>query len=216
MNTLNNYKSLIIDIRGNTGVNDMYWMDIVSHLCRKDTCVDGFLLFRNNKVTNDFITMPDISLTKISDLPKKVYKNCPSETLSDFKDFVVKKLSFIGNSNSTFNGNIYLLVDNNIFSSSESFSIFCKESKFATLIGTATSGNGGGMDPVLFNLKNSGFIVRTSSDMFLTQSGICNEEFKTTPNFKIDNYKRTENFKDDNCIKKVLELESISKNLIQK
>ena len=44
--------------------------------------------------------------------------------------------------------------------SSESFSMFCKETKFATLIGQTTGGDGGGLDPVLFKLKNSGLIVR--------------------------------------------------------
>lgn len=101
-----------------------------------------------------------------------------------------------------------------VYSSAESFSIFCKESGFATLIGERTGGDGGGMDPVLFNLENSGLIVRMASDMYLTGKGICNEEFKTIPDYEIKDVTRTERFEDDKCIQKVLELENINLSII--
>ena len=46
--------------------------------------------------------------------------------------------------------------------------------------------------------------------MYLNKDGICDEEFKTTPDFEIKDCKRTTNFKNDNCIKKVLQLENIN------
>ncbi|MDU4620644.1 MAG: peptidase S41, partial [Clostridioides difficile] len=66
------------------------------------------------------------------------------------------------------------------------------------------------IDPVLFNLKNSGLIVRMASCMYLNKNGICDEEFKTIPEFKVKDCKRTADFKDDNCIRKALELENIN------
>ena len=63
---------------------------------------------------------------------------------------------------------------------------------------------------MLFKLKNSGLIVRMASGMYLNKDGICDEEFKTTPDFEIKDCKRTTNFKNDNCIKKVLQLENIN------
>ena len=87
--------------------------------------------------------------------------------------------------------------------------MFCKETKFAKLIGQTTGGDGGGLDPILFKLKNSGLIVRMASGMYLNEKGICDEEFKTSPDFKMKNYERTKEFENDNCIKKVLELEHI-------
>ena len=48
-----------------------------------------------------------------------------------------------------------------------------------------------------------------ASDMYLTGQGICNEEFKTKPDYEVSDVTRTKNFEDDKCIQKVLELENI-------
>ncbi|MGL5258075.1 MAG: S41 family peptidase, partial [Proteocatella sp.] len=96
------------------------------------------------------------------------------------------------------------LVDNRVFSAAESFSIFCKEQKFATIIGSKTKGDGYVYDPVLFKLNNSGLIVRMSSAMYLTEEGICNEEEKTTPDILVEN--TAIHYGKDECIQKVLEL----------
>lgn len=42
--------------------------------------------------------------------------------------------------------------------------------------------------------------------MYLTESGVCNEEFKTVPDYVIENPERTKDISDDKCINKVLEL----------
>ena len=42
--------------------------------------------------------------------------------------------------------------------------------------------------------------------MYLTGAGVCNEEFKTVPDYIIENPIRTKDFSDDKCINKVLEL----------
>lgn len=206
---LDNHKALIIDIRGNAGGNDMYWHSLLSLITNKPLSTTGYVLFRNNSIVNNYIEKRLLDTKPITSLPKSILENAPKEALKDFNCFSTINNSITPNPASKFDGNIYLLVDNNVFSSSESFAIFCKDSNFATLIGTTTAGDGGGYDPILFNLKNSGLIVRFASDMFLTSSGICNEEFKTTPDFLIENFNRTNNFNDDMCIQKVLELENV-------
>lgn len=84
-----------------------------------------------------------------------------------------------------FEGNIYLLVDRGVYSSTESFSVFCKDSGFATLVGETTGGDGIGIDPLLFSLPNSGIVVRFSSLLALNGDGSINEEVQTTPNVLI-------------------------------
>lgn len=209
INTLESYKALIIDIRGNTGGNDYYWESIVSKIICDDIESTGYLAFRSDsEIIKNYIDKRKIELEPIDKFPKELLKNIPKEILTNFSEFMKCKVVIGSNNNSKFNGNIYLLVDNKVYSSSESFSIFCKDSGFATLIGEKTGGDGGGIDPILFNLKNSGLIVRMSSDMYLTGQGICDEEFKTTPDYEISDATRTNDFKDDKCIKKVLELEN--------
>lgn len=209
--TIGKHKALIIDIRGNLGGSDRYWQGIVSKLIKNDIKINGYRTYRNNsKIVKRYTDVRNIKLEPIENLPINVKKNAPEETLKNFSDFENTSYTIKAKNDLKFEGNIYLLVDEKIYSSSESFSMFCKETKFATLIGQTTGGDGGGLDPVLFKLKNSGLIVRMASGMYLNKDGICDEEFKTTPDFKIKDCKRTANFKDDNCIKKVLELENIN------
>ncbi|MDB0440161.1 S41 family peptidase [Clostridioides difficile] len=214
INTLEKHQTLIIDIRGNSGGSDRYWKGIVSKLIKNDIKIEGYRLYRNNnEIVKKYTNARNIKLEPIENLPLSVKKNAPEETLKNFSNF--EKTSYTintknTNSDSKFQGNIYLLIDEKVYSSSESFAMFCKESKFATLVGETTGGDGGGIDPVLFELKNSGLIVRMSSCMYLNKDGMCDEEFKTIPDFKVKDCKRTANFKEDNSIKTVLKLENIN------
>lgn len=211
INTLEKHKALIIDIRGNSGGSDRYWKGIVSKLIKNDVKIDGYRIYRNNnEIIKKYTGVKNIKLEPIEDLPTSIKKNAPKEIMKDFSGFENTSYTIKSENDLKFKGNIYLLVDKKIYSSSESFAMFCKETKFATLVGETTGGDGGCIDPVLFNLKNSGLIVRMASCMYLNKNGICDEEFKTIPDFKVKDCDRTINFEDDNCIKKVLELENIN------
>ena len=210
INKLEDYKALIIDIRGNSGGDDMYWRSIVSKVASDDIESKGYLAFRSdNKIMKDYIDKREIRVDSIDNLPKELLENAPKDIMTDFSEFMESTVVIESDNKSKFKGNIYLLVDDAVYSSSESFSIFCKDSGFATLIGEKTGGDGGGIDPILFDLENSGLIIRMASDMYLTGQGICNEEFKTKPDYEVSDVTRTKNFEDDKCIQKVLELENI-------
>ncbi|HGM3883385.1 TPA: S41 family peptidase [Clostridioides difficile] len=211
IDTLEKHKALIIDIRGNLGGSDSYWQGIVSKLIKNDVKINGYRIYRNNnEIVKQYTNARNIKLNPVENLPTSVKENAPKEIIKDFNDFKDTSYTIKSTDDSKFKGNIYLLVDRKIYSSSESFAMFCKETKFATLVGETTGGDGGCIDPVLFNLKNSGLIVRMASCMYLNKNGICDEEFKTIPEFKVKDCKRTADFKDDNCIRKALELENIN------
>lgn len=184
----NNYKALIIDIRGNTGGNDLYWMELISTITNKNYSCGGYTLFRNDsKTIKDYTSRRSENLHSIDELPDKILEKAPKEVPSMFTEFSNDNTYIKGKAKYPFNGNIYLLVDENVFSASESFAVFCKEKNFATIIGTKTGGDGYSVDPVLFKLNNSNLIVRMSSAMSLTESGICDEEEKVTPDLYIKN-----------------------------
>ncbi|WLD26702.1 Peptidase family S41 [Clostridioides difficile] len=85
---IQNYQSLVLDIRGNTGGADEYWMDLVSLLTDKDYNCKGYRIFRNNSdVIKNYTKERDISLNDINKLPKELIKNAPKETTSMFTDF---------------------------------------------------------------------------------------------------------------------------------
>lgn len=204
--TLENHEAIVIDIRGNSGGNDEYWMELISRIIPKRYSNSGYILFRDSEIINDYIKSIGISIDNIEDLPKEIVSNGPDEITKNFKYFSKNDISIRPKDSINFEGNIYLLVDKVVYSSAESFSIFCKETGIATVIGETTGGDGGGCAPVLFKLKNSGLIVRMAGDMYLTDSGVCNEEFKTIPDYIIENPERTKEISDDKCINKVLEL----------
>lgn len=207
---IKDYKSLVINIRGNTGGSDEYWIKLVSLLTDKYYKCGGYRLFRNKSdIINNYTKARGVELNDISMLPEDILKNAPKEVRSMFTHFEYNENRIEGKSKTPFKGKIYLLVDDMVFSGAESFSIFCKEQNFATIVGSKTSGDGYIYDPVLFKLDNSGLIVRMSSNMYLTDSGICNEEEKTTPDIVIESDSPDGTVTLDECINKVLELEKI-------
>jgi len=53
--------------------------------------------------------------------------------------------------------NKFLLVDRNVFSTAESFTILCKQNKFATVIGEKTKGEGFGLTPLSLQITDSNY-----------------------------------------------------------
>lgn len=202
---IKDYKALVIDIRGNPGGTDEYWRSLVAVISDKTYNCKGYVLFRtDSNVISEYIKGKNAKLNDINDLPETTFKNSPKEVSQMFTSFEYNEDVVKGESKAPFEGKIYLLVDNRVFSAAESFSIFCKEQKFATIIGSKTKGDGYVYDPVLFKLNNSGLIVRMSSAMYLTEDGICNEEEKTTPDILVEN--TAIHYGEDECIQKALEL----------
>lgn len=83
-----------------------------------------------------------------------------------------------------FSGNIYLLTDKYIRSSLESFAQFSKQSKFATLVGEDTGGDGyNGGTPMLSYMPNSGLVFFYRIGYGINDDGSSNIEFGTKPDY---------------------------------
>ena len=81
-----------------------------------------------------------------------------------------------------FRGRIWLLVGPAVYSASESFSVFCQATGFATLVGTQTSGDGiGALNPIMMRLPNSGILIQFTMMYGLNPDGSSNEETGTMP-----------------------------------
>lgn len=74
-------------------------------------------------------------LEKVSDIAKENLKNLPPEIEKDFKYYRKDKSCYEPKDSVGFKGRIYLLVDGDVFSSSEKFAAFAKSTGFATLAG---------------------------------------------------------------------------------
>lgn len=138
------FENVVLDVRGNRGGGDDVWMDIISVLI-KDT-----IQFPCNIGTRSsfFLTW---NTDCVSDVRKGPYDLMIKET--DWNTFIPNE------QNCGFIGQFFVLQDWNTLSAAHSLSSICRLSPHFTSIGVPTgyiSGRGG--TPVLFQLKNSGFV----------------------------------------------------------
>lgn len=181
------YPNLIVDIRGNGGGSDGYWRNnLVAFLINKHTFYDAHLLFKDSEYIKPFIEERySLFEAKTTDqLPKD--KNYPPEAQNDLRYFVTSTNDVVPFNPVKFKGEIFLLVDGGVYSAAESFASFAKSTKWATLVGTTTGGDGIIADPALMLLPNSGIVVRFSSCMGLNPDGTANEEYHTAPDIYVE------------------------------
>lgn len=185
------YPYLIIDVRGNGGGAENYYYNLVGHLIDSDIRINRLLAFRGGQVVNDYLKANGNNLSQYTDISKlNNNSNYPQELKTDFKFYIEGYTEVQPNNSVGFKGKIYLLVDDNVFSSCEGFAVFSKASAWATLVGTTTGGDGVGISPVFVNLPNSSLILRFSCEMGLNPDGTANEETHTPPDvYSEQNYK---------------------------
>lgn len=214
LDKVKDYQALVIDIRGNGGGSSDYWSEyLIPKIIDKTYTSDSYNFWKDGDYIKKFIRKSwiwtDEDFGKVKNLDITALTNLPEEVKRDFKYYCKNTMSVEPKDSINFKGNLYLLVDKYVYSSSEMLAAFAKQSGCATLIGERTGGDGIGSDPLLAMLPNSGYVFRFSKDMGVMEDGASNEEFKTEPDYIIEFPYKNNDFKKDKCIQKVLELEGI-------
>ncbi|MBC7339850.1 MAG: PDZ domain-containing protein [Firmicutes bacterium] len=191
--------SLIIDIRGNRGGDDTFWMlNIVRPLATGPVRCSGGSVARSGNYIARFLrankefgqTVEGLrgegAVVDKSDLSRYLtptqIANLPPETLTESFGTIAKQTMVIEPSGEfPYKGRIFLLVDRKVFSAAEGFASFCKSSGWATVVGERTGGDGGGSTPVIMVLPNSRMAIFFPSTMGLNADFTANEETHTTP-----------------------------------
>ena len=203
--SIKDYPKLIVDIRGNGGGSDYYWVkNIVQPLINEPLSVDYYLFARGGEDSQKFYKARKMNLKEIDTLDENLKHKFPEEISNDFKYYKLSTKQIKPNKPVGFKGKIYLLVNSGVYSSSESFASFAKGSGSATLVGERTGGDGIGIDPLLFSLPNSGLVVRYSSLLCLNPDYTINEEVQTTPDIELPPFSPVD-YKYDECIQYVIE-----------
>lgn len=180
------YDKLIIDIRGNVGGDSTYWMkNVVAPLINDSLSVEYYLFGRGN-YARPFYETRGMKLEPLSELDSDMVEKVPEEIKADFDYFGTLNLTIDPLEPVGFQGKIYLLIDDRVYSSAEMFAAFSKDSGFATLVGDRTGGDGIGVDPVLFSLPNSGMVIRYSGLFALNGDGTVHAETGITPHVEVD------------------------------
>lgn len=198
------YEKLIIDIRGNRGGLDEYWMKVVELLI-DDVHRAEYYSFFKQKAKTPLDPFKISNMTTIKNLDEKVLEKFPPEVKADFNYYKVNLLEMNPNSDVNFKGKVYLLVDEEVYGSAEKFAAFAKDTGFATLVGETT---GGGMtfeEVPMGNMYYGGFIVSYSRELVINSDGTINVETKTTPHIVIDDTTPDKDLSEDKCIQAVID-----------
>lgn len=218
LDDVKDYPVLIIDIRENGGGDSTYWSDFLMPLIVDKTYSQTTYSFvKGGELLSKFkkqAVFKKLTSDKISDF------NFPEQTSSIAKDFSYYRkdtMSVAPDKESIiFKGYLYLLVDKGVYSSSEKLASFAKESGMAILVGERTGGDGIGSDPMLIDLPNTGYVLRFSKELGITEQGSINERDQTEPDIFISNPRKVTNNADlpvveyDEAIRTILELEGIN------
>ena len=80
----------------------------------------------------------------------------------------------------------WVIIDEQVYSSADSFAAFCKETGWATLVGERTKGDGKGVSPILITLPKTGLLVRFSGVAVESSDGNLNAITGTRPDVRIN------------------------------
>lgn len=216
---IKDYPYLIIDIRGNGGGSDYYWMNnIMAPLIDEPVVVQTYTAHRNASFIRSFYNARLGLANNIFRRSKAVLEslpNLPSEVLTnDFADPMEFKYTIKPKNSVGYQGQIILLVDGGVYSAAETFAMVAKHSDFAYLVGTRTGGDGPGIDPVFFSLPHSKLVIRMAESIGLNPDGAANEEEHTLPHlwvapepeYYIASLTSQNSYDEDRQLKTVLEL----------
>ncbi len=204
---IRDYPNLIIDIRGNGGGDSRYWQDfLLPKIIGKSYKTNNYSFLKKGDLNKKVVIQEAYHTNVDAFLDQANFPKDIKDILKDFDYYNDEELIVDPKKESiNFKGQIYLLVDHDVYSSAEMLASFCKETGLAKLVGSRTAGDGIGSDPMQIDLPNTGYVLRFSKNMGLTGSGSINELDQTTPDIEAETGQFEENLLDEKIIQKVIE-----------
>ena len=176
-------EKIIIDVRNNHGGGDDYWLAMLSAII-KDTLYYEYTLALNynDKVIRYFNTEFPEELTKpFKKENVKIFNNTPMYVAN------YESSQIIPDENSlAYSGNIYILQDENTYSSGHSFAALARQIPQLVSVGLPTGNLAGfGFNPWGFQLKHSKFTFEFETAIDLTQANKIEDIFQSIPEIEV-------------------------------
>ena len=188
---------LIIDVRGNGGGDEDDWRSgIVPFLAQQEYEFNWFWGAKSGAL--NLMVEPELdknqwkrwarSITRYTDDSwQKDFPYISPDMLTDIDTFLKASVTTgCADVPDKFHGKIWVLVDTYSYSATDGFAYFCKETEFATLVGTKTGGNGTGATPNFMALPYSGLIVEYEPYLKFNSDGTCNGTSGTVPDIVVE------------------------------
>lgn len=212
LDKIKEYDSLVIDIRGNSGGNNNYWINfLVPRIISSPLIYETYSFYRGGNIINNLLENYNIkNIPKVKDLTKTQLPKASDEIFNNFKYFTNNIIKLEPRNTINFNGRIYLLIDENVTNEANSFAIFANQSNFATTIGKKTTGSETNKNSAIVMLPNSGFLFAFPSSLNTTKDGTSILDHGTIPKYEVSDSSKNVDFAKDKCIEKVLELEGLN------
>lgn len=180
---------LIVDIQGNAGGDIRPWMSMIADLIHEPIANEMFFAAKSGALNLALNPQFADSIGEVytDDSWRNDFPYIQSESVEGM-DLMFKVTQRIQPSETehTFDGKVWVLVDDVCYSSADQFAVFCRETGFATLVGTETSGNGIGAQPYVMALPYSGLVIYYEPYLAFNPDGSCNGIRGTQPDLTLE------------------------------
>ena len=189
------YKAIIIDIRENYGGNMDYWQKfLLPKLLTNQKSVTNHLFFKDSDEAKLILADDTINVQTLANVDISGVKLDNADDLKNF-DYYIRETITISpdesNKDYGFEGNLYLLVDKNVFSAAEGMASFMKHSDTATLVGEQTGGDGITLGIINNVMPNSGLVFTYTNTLGYAPDGTIDQETRTLPDVQAGSYRNS-------------------------
>ena len=189
------YKALVIDIRDNVGGNMEYWQNfLIPKLSKNPKQVVNHMFFKDSDKIRLQLMDDNLNMESLSNVDISGIKLDHGEDLKDFSYYIKDVIAIEpdeSQKDNGYEGKIFLLVDEDVFSAAEGFASFIKHTEFATIVGTQTGGDGITLGVINSVLPNSGLVFTYTNTLGYDPTGEINEENPTTPDIESSSYRES-------------------------